>query len=364
MPERGTDVVVGPTSRRTAARTPRRCSAAWRCVPRQHVSYRGATFEEMDVDAVLARGAEVALVDELAHTNVPGSRNAKRWQDIQELLAAGITVITNAQRPAPGVDQRRRAADHRRPAARDRAGRAGPPGRADRAGRHGAGGAAPPDGPRQHLPAGEGRRRAGQLLPGRQPHRAARAGPHLAGRQGRRRARPLSRAARDLGDLGGPGARRRRADRRSGGRHADPPGRADRRPGQGSRAPGRARHPQRRAGREQPGRPGPPAHARREPGRHLPPGGRRRRRVGVARLRARRERDRARARGEPSRPADPGALLRGRADRDAGVRRHRRPPGHARGGAARPPAGPRGRGARGDRGRRPGSPWRWSACRC
>ena len=57
---------------------------------------------------------EVVLVDELAHTNVPGSRNAKRWQDIQELLDAGITVITNGQRPAPGVDQRRRPADHRR----------------------------------------------------------------------------------------------------------------------------------------------------------------------------------------------------------------------------------------------------------
>ena len=48
----------------------------------------------MDLDAVLARAPQVALVDELAHTNVPGSRNEKRWQDIEELLAAGITVIS------------------------------------------------------------------------------------------------------------------------------------------------------------------------------------------------------------------------------------------------------------------------------
>ncbi len=48
----------------------------------------------MDVDAVLARRPAVALVDELAHTNVPGSRNEKRWQDVEELLAAGIDVIT------------------------------------------------------------------------------------------------------------------------------------------------------------------------------------------------------------------------------------------------------------------------------
>ena len=54
----------------------------------------GTTLEEMDVDAVLARRPQVALVDELAHTNVPGSRNEKRWQDIEELLDAGIDVIS------------------------------------------------------------------------------------------------------------------------------------------------------------------------------------------------------------------------------------------------------------------------------
>ena len=63
-------------------------------VPRRPMSYRGADFTEMDLDAVLARRPQVALVDELAHTNVPGCRNAKRWQDVEELLDAGIDVIT------------------------------------------------------------------------------------------------------------------------------------------------------------------------------------------------------------------------------------------------------------------------------
>ena len=63
-------------------------------VPRARLSYRGATFEEMDLDAVLARAPAVALVDELAHTNVPGSRHEKRWQDVDALLDAGIDVIT------------------------------------------------------------------------------------------------------------------------------------------------------------------------------------------------------------------------------------------------------------------------------
>ena len=63
-------------------------------IPRRLISYRGATFEEMDLDAVLARQPEIALVDELAHTNVPGSRNEKRWQDVEEMLDAGIDVIS------------------------------------------------------------------------------------------------------------------------------------------------------------------------------------------------------------------------------------------------------------------------------
>ncbi len=63
-------------------------------VPRQKIQYRGATFEEMDLDALLARKPQIAVVDELAHTNVPGSRHPKRWHDVVELLEAGIDVYT------------------------------------------------------------------------------------------------------------------------------------------------------------------------------------------------------------------------------------------------------------------------------
>ena len=63
-------------------------------VPRQTVRYRGSDFEELDVDAVLERHPRVAVIDELAHTNVPASRNAKRWQDVRDLLDAGIDVLS------------------------------------------------------------------------------------------------------------------------------------------------------------------------------------------------------------------------------------------------------------------------------
>jgi two-component system, OmpR family, sensor histidine kinase KdpD len=63
-------------------------------VPLRRIEYKGVTLEEMDVDAVIARHPEVAIVDELAHTNVPGSKNRKRYEDVLELLDAGISVIT------------------------------------------------------------------------------------------------------------------------------------------------------------------------------------------------------------------------------------------------------------------------------
>jgi hypothetical protein len=69
--------------------------AGSRGIPRRIVEYRGTLFEEMDLEALLRRHPKVALVDELAHTNVPGSsHNPKRWQDVMELLSAGIDVIT------------------------------------------------------------------------------------------------------------------------------------------------------------------------------------------------------------------------------------------------------------------------------
>ncbi|MFD7456362.1 MULTISPECIES: sensor histidine kinase [unclassified Streptomyces] len=91
--ERGTDCVVAFVEHHGRPRTEVMLHGLEQ-LPRRELEYRGGLFTEMDVDAVLARGPRVALVDELAHTNVPGSRNAKRWQDVEELLAAGIDVIS------------------------------------------------------------------------------------------------------------------------------------------------------------------------------------------------------------------------------------------------------------------------------
>jgi two-component system sensor histidine kinase KdpD len=90
---RGTDVVVGFAETHNRPRTAEKLQGL-ELLPRKQVSYRGATFSEMDVDAVLARRPRVALVDELAHTNVPGSDREKRWQDVELLLEAGIDVIS------------------------------------------------------------------------------------------------------------------------------------------------------------------------------------------------------------------------------------------------------------------------------
>ena len=92
--ERGTDVVVAFVETHGRPHTAEQIGDL-EIIPRIQVPYRGTSFEEMDLDAVLARHPDVALVDEFAHTNVPGSRNAKRWQDVQELLDAGIDVISN-----------------------------------------------------------------------------------------------------------------------------------------------------------------------------------------------------------------------------------------------------------------------------
>ncbi|MFE2277539.1 ATP-binding protein [Streptomyces sp. NPDC059454] len=91
--ERGTDCVVAFVEHHGRPRTEVMLHGLEQ-VPRREIEYRGTVFTEMDVDAVLARRPAVALVDELAHTNVPRSRNAKRWQDVEELLAAGINVIS------------------------------------------------------------------------------------------------------------------------------------------------------------------------------------------------------------------------------------------------------------------------------
>jgi two-component system sensor histidine kinase KdpD len=91
--QRGSDVVVGFVETHGRPFT-EALLGGLEVTPRRTMVYKGATFTEFDVDAVLARRPGVVLVDELAHTNVPGSRNAKRWQDIEELLDAGITVLS------------------------------------------------------------------------------------------------------------------------------------------------------------------------------------------------------------------------------------------------------------------------------
>ncbi|MGH3269292.1 MAG: DUF4118 domain-containing protein [Trebonia sp.] len=91
--ERGADVVVAFAETHGRPQTAALIDGL-DIIPRKKLAYRGSEWEDMDVDAVLARKPEIALVDELAHTNVPGSRHEKRWEDVVELLDAGIDVIS------------------------------------------------------------------------------------------------------------------------------------------------------------------------------------------------------------------------------------------------------------------------------
>ncbi|MES9605221.1 ATP-binding protein [Actinomadura sp. NPDC000929] len=90
---RGTDVVAGYVETHGRPLTAERL-AGLETLPRRTVEYRGTAFTELDTEAVIARRPRVVLVDELAHTNVPGSRHAKRWQDVEEILDAGIDVVS------------------------------------------------------------------------------------------------------------------------------------------------------------------------------------------------------------------------------------------------------------------------------
>ena len=90
--KRGVDIVLAFVETHGRAETARLVEGLEE-VPRRKLEYRGVTVEEMDLDAVLARKPKIAVVDELAHTNVPGSRNKKRYQDVLELIDAGINVI-------------------------------------------------------------------------------------------------------------------------------------------------------------------------------------------------------------------------------------------------------------------------------
>lgn len=90
---RGSDVVVGYVETHGRSQTQAQLGDL-EVIPRKKVTYRGVTLEEMDTGAIIVRHPRVALIDELAHTNVPGSKHAKRYQDVLEILEAGINVIT------------------------------------------------------------------------------------------------------------------------------------------------------------------------------------------------------------------------------------------------------------------------------
>jgi two-component system sensor histidine kinase KdpD len=92
LQKRGVDVVVGMAETHGRTETAALIEGL-EVVPRRRIEYRGVTIEEMDLDGVLDRKPQVALVDEVAHTNAPGSRNAKRYKDVAEILGAGINVI-------------------------------------------------------------------------------------------------------------------------------------------------------------------------------------------------------------------------------------------------------------------------------
>src|SRR6185503_17031959 len=92
LKKRGVDVVLGFIETHGRAETAVLIDGLEQ-VPRRHLEYRSVTVDEMDLDQVLARKPKIAVVDELAHTNVPGSKNRKRYQDVLELLDAGINVI-------------------------------------------------------------------------------------------------------------------------------------------------------------------------------------------------------------------------------------------------------------------------------
>ncbi|WP_210651095.1 ATP-binding protein [Nocardioides sp. SYSU D00065] len=120
--ERGTDVVVGYVETHGRPRTSRLLDGL-EVVPRRRIDYRGTTHEEMDLEAILERSPGVVLVDELAHTNVPGSTHAKRWQDVEALREAGIEVVTTVNiqhleslndvtEAITGVRQRETVPDH------------------------------------------------------------------------------------------------------------------------------------------------------------------------------------------------------------------------------------------------------------
>ncbi len=182
--DNGRDVVVGYLESHGRAETVAQADGL-EILPRRHLTYRGTPLEEMDLPAVLARRPELCLIDELAHTNAPGVEHEKRYEDVRDVLEAGIDVFStvNVQHLESLNDQVTRLTgsthardDPRRGALGGRRGRAGRPDPRD---------AARAPARRQGLPP---RARAGgaeQLLQDREPGGAARDGPAPGRRGGR-----------------------------------------------------------------------------------------------------------------------------------------------------------------------------------
>src|SRR5262249_3026482 len=93
LKKKGIDIVIGLLETHGRKETLEQVGAL-ESIDRRNISYKGTVLEEMDTDSIIKRNPEVVLVDELAHTNVPGSRNHKRYQDVEEILNAGISVIS------------------------------------------------------------------------------------------------------------------------------------------------------------------------------------------------------------------------------------------------------------------------------
>ena len=195
--------------RRTVGRRSPSWPRACPVVSRKHVEYRGKVFEEMDTAAVIARQPEWVLVDELAHTNVPGAAAREALAERRGDPRGRHQRDLDGQRAALREPERHRVRDHRRARARDAARLRARRGRRGRARRpHDRCPAQPPEARRRLRPR-QDPRRAEQLLPPGQPRGAARARPAQDGRGGRRVARELHRRARDRAALGHGGARRR-----------------------------------------------------------------------------------------------------------------------------------------------------------
>ena len=166
----GVDVVVGWVDTHGRAET-EALLPGLDVLPRRPIEYRGQVLTEFDLDLSLTRRPTLILVDELAHTNAPGSRHAKRWQDVMETAGRRYPRVHHAQHPAPGESERRCCPDHGRHCPRN-APRFGPRAR----GRGGADRPSPRGSPStsqggKGLRPGAGRRGGPELLPEGQPDR-------------------------------------------------------------------------------------------------------------------------------------------------------------------------------------------------